>query len=204
MGMNRGGRREVVVAKRYPHVGVIQKVKKLATNLQAKSLREFCSLIDAEVDGISAGAIEVATRQHVLRKWTKVGDAGDRVDIRAVKPGAEVKVVKGVRSAAGIRYGRSRFRMGRCLDCAHASCQGICAIVKGKWEAATNRNDGGRGPSVQESLRRASHVSSERNVPGTREHETVTLIEVGIAFVNFRVERIQESEIRVVTGLAKG
>src|ERR1700756_1546607 len=121
LGVNRRCRRQVVVAKRQPHVGVIQQIKEFSSNLKTKSLVDFCGFINAEVDGISAGAIEVAARQHILRKRTEVRNAGDRVYIRAIKAGTEVKVVESVRRATGIRYGRSCFRMGRCLDRAHTS-----------------------------------------------------------------------------------
>lgn len=183
---------------------MIQEVKELAPNLQTESLVDFCRLIDAEVNGISTGAIEVSARQHILRKWAEVRDAGDRVDIGTVEAGTKIKVVESVRGAAGVWYGRSSFRMGGCLDRAHAGRKGVCAIEKGKWEATTDRDNGRSSPSVQESLRSASHIPSERNVPGARKYEAVTQVEVGIAFVNFRIERIQEPEIRIVVGLAKG
>lgn len=204
LGVNSCCRRQVVVAKRQPHVGVIQQIKEFSANLQTKSLSDFCSLINAEVDGISAGAIKVATAQHILRKWTEVGDSGDRVDVRAVKAGTEVKVVEGVRSAAGVRPGGTGFRMEGCLDRPHASREGVCAIEQGEWETTADRDDGGSCPSIQESFSRASHVPRERNVPGARKYEAVTLVEIGIAFVNLRVERIQESEICIVVGLAEG
>src|SRR5438874_10888479 len=112
---------------------MIQQVKKLAANLNTKSLRDFRGLVDAEVNIVCARTIKVATAQHILRKWTEVGDAGNRVDIRAVKAGAEVKVVEGVRSAAGVRPGGTGFRMGGCLDRAHTSRERTRAIKQRKW-----------------------------------------------------------------------
>src|ERR1051325_5454498 len=183
---------------------MIQQVKELAAKLNTNSFGEFRSLVDAEVNVVCAGTIKVTTAQHVLRKWTKVGDAGDRIDIRAVKTGAEVKVIESVRGAAGVRPAGTGFRMRGCLDRAHASRERIRAIKKRKWEATADRDDGGDRPSVQKCLSRASHVPRERNVPGAREYAPVTEVEIRVALVNLGIEGIQESEICVVVGLAKG
>jgi len=94
--------------------------------------------------------------------------------------------------------------MGRCLDRAHASRGGVRAIEHGKWKATADRDDGGDRPSVQECLSRARHVPRERDVPGAREYEAVTLIKIGVAFVNLGIERIEKPEICVVVGLAEG
>src|SRR5260370_14174974 len=183
---------------------MIEKIERFGTKLQTESLVDFRSLVNAKVDGISTRTIEVATGQHVFWKWTEVGDPDNRVDIRAVKAGAEVKIVEGIRGAAGVRLGGPSFRMMGCLDRPHASREGVRAIKQRKWEATADRDDGGDRPSVQESLFHARHVPSERKVPGAGEYEAVTLVEIRVAFVNLGIERIEKPEICVVVGLAEG
>ena len=94
--------------------------------------------------------------------------------------------------------------MGGCLDRPHASREGVRAIKQRKWEATADRDDGGDRPSVQECLSSARHVPRERNVPGAGQYEAVTLIKIGVAFVNLGIERIEKPEICVVVGLAEG
>src|SRR5215467_2421218 len=90
------------------------------------------------------------------------------------------------------------------LDRTHASREGVCAIEQGEWEAPADCDDGGGCPPVQESFSRAGHVPRERNVPGTREYEAVTQVEIRVALINLGIEGIQESQICIVVGLAEG
>src|SRR5260370_7520977 len=131
---------------------MIQQIEKFATKLQTESLVDSCSLVNAKVDGISARTIEVATGQHAFWKWTEVGDPDNRVDIRAVKAGAEVKIVEGIRGAAWVWPRGSSFRIGGCLDRAHASREGVRAIEHVKCKPTADPDDTCDRPSIKGSL----------------------------------------------------
>lgn len=67
-----------------------------------------------------------------------------------------------------------------------------------RWKATADRDEGGECPSIQEGRSRTRHIPCEGNVPSAGQYEAVTQVEVGVAFVNLWIERIQEPEVFVV------
>ncbi len=184
---------------------MVQHVEKLTSKLETNALGDFRGLVYAEVNIICARTIKIATGQHITRERTEIGDTRDGVHVAAVKvAGRKGKVIEKICCPAGVHLcGASPPQCGG-LERSRTSGERVRAIEHGKREATANRDDRGDRPSIEESLFRTRHVPCERDVPGAGEYEAMTLIKIGVAFVNLGIERIEKPEICVVVGLAEG
>jgi hypothetical protein len=77
------------------------------------------------------------------------------------------------------------------LERPRASGERIRAIKQGERKTTPDRDDRSDRPAVEGPFRCARHVPGKRNVPGSRKYKSMTLVEIGIAFVNLGIERIK-------------
>ena len=107
-----------------------------------------------------------------------------------------------------IRCARSRDGAGRAVQAGlrqhpDAAAVAVRAVVHGERRTALHSDERGHLPSAHERAHKALAVACERHLPDRPDREPVADVEVGVAVVEPRVERIQQAQIEVVGAFAE-
>src|SRR5260370_5193452 len=204
---------------------MVEGVIELATELHLKPFREPEGLVDAEVEVPLAGHAEGVSLGHRLGERPEVGDTDKGVHVGIVKQfdrggcwipsGIEVRPKRPVDERIDSRFRawgrtcrntsrdscpeRGKASRASCVDSVHAYLERIRAVVDREWSTRLSCKNRSNLPAIQNLLCYTMCMLAEWDVPDRLQGKAFPDVQIRVAVVYPRVERIQVAEVKLVS-----